>query len=352
MGRCTVSRSVGRIALLACVSGIAGAQRGSVPQNASLKRVERRVVAERVRADGAVSLRSAQGERIGTWQLTAEDARLRLAGQPEIVAPPLQMWVGSPDGRTLAGAGDPRAPEHPFELTVVVLRDGLRVAELAEKLGPESELTVAADGHVAVAGHPAGQRGQPFALVLRPDGQVLFRHALPEGTLARDPVLFGERLYVRVHGLQDAGVSGDVVRVDEHGVHVVLAGEGVLALVGFPEAERALALTRTGLVCLDALDGRVLWRSAERLRPANPHAWTLWRFQDGERIAVVTASVQRADASASAPQLVLLDAADGAELGTIELDAACPLSEVDVTGRAARVVVDWNGTEEVFTWQR
>jgi hypothetical protein len=349
MGRREASWLVGAV-VVACLGNGLSAQVGARRDQPVLRRVERRTARTRIGADGALPLRSATGERIGTWLLAPEGAELRPDGQRSVLGPRLQHWVGSPDGRTLAGAGEPGAPEHPFALEVVVLRDGERIATLPEKLGTESSLTVSADGHVAIVGHRDGERGRPFALLLRPDGTPLFRIALPEGTLARDPLLFGERLLVRVHDVLAAGTHGEVLAVDELGVHTLLGDEGVRGLTGFPEAGRALALTRDGLAYLDAFDGRVLWRSAHAIRPAGPNAWALTRSGPSTALAVVTAGVKKRGMDAPVASLVLLDEADGAWLAGVELGAASPLAEVDVAGDARRLVVDWNGTEEVFTW--
>lgn len=296
-----------------------------------------------------IPLRSADGARIGTWRFHGGGVLLRPHSGAEVVAPGVQHWMASPDGRTLVGAGDPAAFEHPFELQIVVFRDGSRVAAPEERFAVESEATVGDDGRVALAGHVAGELGKPFALVLDTDGRLLYRHALPAGTLGRDPVLFGDRLLVRVHGIFEEGTGGSVVLVDASGARTLLDAPGALGLVGFPSSGNALVQARHELIWFD-LGGRVSWRRAHEVRPAGPSAWVLWRTDARQALAVVTAGLRRRGESAVAPALLLLDSADGSPLGRFELDAAGPVCEVDVLARADELVVEWRGAQDVFRW--
>lgn len=302
-------------------------------------------------ATGEAALRSCDGRQVGTWRLEGESALLRPEGKPEVVAPRLQRWMASPRGSVLAGIGDPRAPEHPFELQVAVLRDGELVATLDELLGMESELTVGR-GAVGVAGYRAGERGKPFALALQADGSELYRHALPEGMLARDPVLlFDDALLVRVHGVLGEGSDGAIVRVDRNGVRTLLDVPAI-DLVGFAAA-RALVRTRDELIWYDSFDERVLWRRPSTLRPAGPHAWTLWSTETGDALAVVTSGLRRRGEPEPAVALELLDPLDGAPLGSMPLEATGPPAEVDLdTSFGSWLFVDWRGAQEVFTWNR
>ena len=136
------------------------------------------------------SIQSSSGESIGAFSFTAEGVALHPRSGSEVLAPRLEDWLGSPDGRTLVGAGDPSGFELPAELDVLVLRDGKRVARL-EDLAPETELAVGENGSVAVVGAAARDPGQPFAAFLDPEGALCFRQALPRGTLGRDPQILG-----------------------------------------------------------------------------------------------------------------------------------------------------------------
>jgi hypothetical protein len=277
---------------------------------------------------------------------------VRLRGRAEITVPALQDWSASSDGRTLVGAGDPAAFEPLITRQVVVFRDGRRVAALEEELALESEITVGDDGRVAIAGHAAGATGQSFALVLDTDGQLLFRHALAQGSLARDPVLFGDRLLVREHGIHAEGRGGSVLLVDAAGVRPLLDAPGALVLVGFPAAESALVQCRGELVWFDATSGRIAWRRALDVRPAGRHAWALWHSGTRHALAVVTAGLRRAGEPAARSVLLLLDVADGSTIERAELSPAGPVCEVDLIARADELVVDWRGGQEVFRWER
>lgn len=298
----------------------------------------------------AFALRTSDGTPVGRWvQESKQSVRLSPDGRAPVAAPRLQRWLASADGRTLVGAGDPAAAEHPFALQVVVLREGTRVAAL-EGLAPESELAVGPDGTLGLVGSRAGERGSPFAMVLDPAGRVLFRHRLPADTLAREPALFGTRLLFRVHGLIREGEDGAVWEADASGPRKLLEAPGALGLVGFPQAGRALVWSREAVRWLDALDGHVLWERAPGLRPAGEHAWELLASPAGTVLGVVTAEPRRAQGTPTAPRLAWLDPRTGAGIGELALATPATGALVDLGSGAEGPVVEWDGAREALRW--
>ena len=146
-------------------------------------------------------------------------------------APAFQRWYGCSDGRSLLGVGDPQAPEHPFELRFALFRDGALVRESDGALDPESWFSVAADGRLAIVGHPVGERGRWAARVLESGGEELFRAELPAGRQAAGLALFDDHLLVLTHepflGTAGSLRRGQLLRVDALGRRDLASFEGV-----------------------------------------------------------------------------------------------------------------------------
>lgn len=326
------------------------------PSTSTLTRVDPPPATQRVLAHELASrqhpLRAADGTRVGTWVRTEDGVRVYPRGRSPVDAAGLQEWRASADGRTLVGCGDARGPEHPFELSFHVHRDGVRVAQLEESFSTESEFVIGEDGTLALVGHAAGERGRPFALVVEPDGSVRWRQALPRGAMARDPVLIGRELFVRMHGVRTEGEDGSIVRVDAAGAREAVSLPGALAFVGFPSTNRALVRTREELVCLDVPTARIAWRRSFARAAAGRHAWETCSSPTGPVFALVSTEPRRRGASEPTIELAVLDAADGADVTTLALLGGKRPSEVDVLGTEAGLRVDWIDGEEAFTWAR
>jgi len=300
--------------------------------------------------DGALPLLDRRGARVGVIAVEGETLHLRPRGASEVVAPRLQQWIGTRDGRTLVGVGDERALEHPFELRLVVYRDGQRVAEPRERFATDSELAVGLDGRVALVGFASGERERPLALVIEPDGALQRRYPLPPGTLAHDPELFGPRLLVRVHAAGREGEDGALLSVGADGVHTLAEVPGAVALAGFPELQTALVLTRDTAQLFDARDGSLRWERALALRPAHAHAFAPWRTGEGELLALITAGLPLA--GEPGPELVLVDARDGAVRARQALAAVDSPADFALATRGRDLVLERPASEEVFTWAR
>ena len=140
--------------------------------------------------------------------------------------------------------------------------------------------------------------------------------------------------------------------MSSRGVQPLLDAPGALSLVGFPEARRALLLSRETLTWFDADTGRVLWQRQARLRPASRQAWDLWHSTSGDSLALVTADLRRRGESASRFALILMDPADGAELARVDWSAANPACEVNVRSSPEEIAVETRSSREVFRWSR
>lgn len=299
--------------------------------------------------EGVRELLDAHGRAVGSWSLGLEGVELRAGGRA-LALPRLQAWLASPDGRTLVGSGDELAPEHPLELTVRVWREGEFESEFDERFDPESELTVGADGRVALVGQRAGERGRPIARVLAPDGELL-RHDLRAGMTAHDPVLVADGLLVRMAPLAGSSSAGEILRVDELGVRTLLDAPGALALIALPGHDEVLVHERDALSRVDARSGRVLWRRVAALRPANEHAWALWSTREAECVALVTAGVLRRGERAPAPvRLELFELASGAPRASVALEPGGPPGRITLRSVGAALVVGGKDLEEVFAW--
>ena len=310
----------------------------------------RRVAHERARAaDGRRELVDSYGRSVGSWSLGLEGVQLRASGR-ELELPRLQEWLVSPDGRTLVGVGDERAPEHPFELTVRVWREGELASELDDRFDPESELTVGVDGRVALVGQRVGERGRPLVRVLAPYGE-LQRHELPAGMSAHDPVLVADGLLVRVAPLPGSVQAAAILRVDELGVRTLLETPDALALVALGGRDEVLVHERAALSRIEARSGRVLWRRALALRPANERVWQVWSAGEAECIALVTGGVIRRGERGPAPlALELVELATGAPRASIALEPGGPPGRITLRSVGETLIVGGKDVEEVFAW--
>jgi hypothetical protein len=343
--------------LLAALSGPSarlGAQQATTSAPAAARPALRLRSTEAVPVERMIPLSSPGGRTVGAWELTEGGVRLHPSrpGAVSVAGPPLQRWLASSDGRTLVGAGDRSTHEWPITLEIVVFRDGRRLPALDLAFAPEAEVTVGTDGSVAVVGSLAESEGPPLALVLDPQGELLYRHELAPDVLARDPVLFDGGLLVRAHSGHDERAPARILRVDADGAQPVLEALTALSLVGFPAERRAALVTREELVFLDA-DGRVLWRRAGHLRPAGSSAWATWSSGAGELLAVVTAELRRGErATAPAATLLLIDARDGALVASHASIPVGPMGAVELVASADDLVVLWRGARETYTWTR
>jgi len=312
---------------------------------AAPRRVARLEVAP---GDGQRALLAHDGRRLGSWRLTADAAHVTLDGR-ELVLPRLQEWLVSSDGRTLVGVGDARAPEHPFELTVQLWRDGFLATELAERFDPESELTVGADGTLALVGQRAGERGQPLALVVAPDG-VLTRTVLPPGTTVHDPVLVADGLLLRSAPLPGHETVAAILRVDALGVHTLVQAPA-LSLVALPGRDEVLVHERAALSLVDARAGTVRWRFEVPLRPASERAWHLWPSTRGPVLALVTAGLKRRGTTEEPrARLELFELASGAALASVALEPGGPPGHTRLWSEGETLLVEGQELREVFAW--
>jgi len=310
-----------------------------------LQRVARTVVTP---GDGRALL-DRDGRELGRLRLEGDGVRATFAGS-ELVLPRLQEWEASPDGRTLVGAGDAGAYEHPFELEVRVWREGEPAATLPGRFDPESEFTVGADGTLALVGQRAGARGAPLALLLAPDG-TLTEHALPAGTTAHDPRLVADGLLLRSAPLPGSEAPAALLRVDALGVRALYEAPGLLALVPLTLGDGVLLHEREGLLLVDAHTGAVRWRQERALRPASERAWHAWDSPHGALLALVTCEPKRrADAVAPAPRLELLELATGAALASLPLEPGGPPGSIRLRSAGAQLTVAGRELEEVFQW--
>ena len=342
------SRSRLPAALLAASAVAAGADaQGTV----RLERVAQAPSAVRA-AQGRVLLLDARGRAVGTREEQDGEARIRLEDGRVFSAPRFQRWSVSPDGRTVVAAGDPNAPEHAFVMAVVIYRDGLPIAAPHLELDRESSIVVAPDGRTAIVGHPPESRESWHALVIDQNGDELFRQALPKGEQAWDPVLLEHDLLVRTHDLRAETGPGRVLRVGAAGVETLFEGEALLQLVDLSEVGRALVRDRESLTLLDANTGEVLWRRAESIRPVGPHAWAHWSSRQADVIGVLHGSPRRAGEPAPPVRLTLLDTSSGETVAEANVTRRVSLPAARLFELGERLVVDWEGLQEVFGWKR
>ncbi len=314
-----------------------------------------------------VATRSVTGESVGARpklvraaspfaSASAEQPAVRiescLPGGADLVAPAYRSWIASPDGRTLVGAGDPSAPEHPFQVEVSVFRDGQRVAFLDEELGIDTAMSVGVDGRVALVARPAGDSAHWFAAVLDADGTELFRTPLPVGMQGRDPVLTRSGVLVRVHSMFGEGVDGEIVRVEVGGSTSVLSAPEAVGLVGFDGSDHALVVARDELLWVDVESGRVSWRTHAGIRRASPDAWTLWRTSSGEWLGVLATNVQRRGQPRPPITLLVIDTVDGALRASVDVEAPGAPGEMKLVSNGDELWVDGYRAREVYGWSR
>ena len=353
--------------LVPLLTGTLASAAPAAPQERSTTPAVRRVAIETpgARAPSERAILDPTG-RVRGFRRAAGGARvtIRTNDGVELEAPAYQHWLASADGRSLVGIGDPRAPEHPFEAAVAVFRDGVPVGRPLAELDPECAVSVAGDGHVAVVGHRAGERGRAFASVLDPVGEPLFQHELGS-VIARDPVLLGTGsstgVMVRVHAEIREGDpailghrGGAILFVDAGGVAWRLDVEGALELVGFGRAaDGALVRTARELLWISAASRSVVWRTAHALRPASPHAWARWSPSGAPPVvAVLAGDVRRRGAARPPVVLKLFELASGVFAGELEVAPRGPLGSARLFAEERGLVLARSGEQEVFQWNR
>ena len=345
-------------------AGIQAGIRGAAPSaSGELLRIRTERSADaQVRTSAGLEILTRAGRSVGQRRANPSTGDLALSASrgDEWAAPAYQIWHASGDGRSFLGAGDPSAPEHPFELGWTLYRDGLRQVTSSasdarlRRLDPESSFDLSDDGRLAIVGHPAGDRQQWFAGVLDAQGQELFLQQLPAGRQAADPVLFEAHLLLRTHELfpGSAGSITRILRVDGEGVRVLHEASGGQQLIGFPQLQGALVRTAEDLTWIRSADGRVLWRTGAALLPAGPHAWASWNVAGTGLLAVLTSDVRRRGQPPAPVRLEVFDATDGARAGAVVLERRGPLALARAWSEREHLMVRWMETEEVFAWVR
>ena len=320
----------------------------SLNKKQTLKSLPRREIRVLLRKDGVPEL--------GKLQYTKE----AIMWVPEKVAavklPYKISTLIAANGHSLLQFGDSRNHEHPDKTDLFFLdASGAEKGRVVDRYGPFSNVVMADDGHVAIAGPLFSDAKRTEIGLYSASGETRFQAQLDQGRRANIavPGLQGKRVvsfttdvkdYLAKHRLEL--FDGDGKLVAQHNDLGIL--QKVIAVANgsmfFVQAKSRFAL-------VDANDGKLLWSKNGVLRLISPHG--AFTSPDGQTLFLAAAEWDGIPKERYKWRIEVRDVASGSQLASFILPDTYPSNrgrvflsatstQVEVLAGDERIMLDWS----------